>query len=74
MSKERIAEIAAIIQSSPSTEARLMVEMMGLLVSHSRDKLVAAPTTDIMLAQGQARAYENVLKMLTVANPVRRTA
>ena len=70
MSKQRVTEIATILQASPATEARLAVEMVQLLVESSREALVNAGPTEVFVLQGKAQAYDRLLKMLTERSPV----
>lgn len=68
-SKERLAELAGHIQRSTAAEARMVVEMVGLMVEESRGRLVDAEGQDIHRVQGEARALTRLYKSLTVKPP-----
>lgn len=72
-SKARATEIAGQLQASPNHEARLVVELVALLMDTSRDALVSASRDNIFQLQGQAQAYRTLHTMLTVPSPVRNT-
>lgn len=67
--KERLAELTGHIQRSTAAEARMVVEMVGLMVEESRTRLVDAEGQDIYRMQGEARVLTRLYKSLTVKPP-----
>ena len=71
--KARLAELAELIRLSPSAEARMVVDMLGLMVDEARLRLVDADGNDIYRLQGETRGLTRLYKSLTVAPPNKET-
>ena len=67
--RTRNYEIAQALRNSPVAEARMVVEMLGIMVEDARTRLVQSTESDMLRVQGEARALEKLYKELTTAPP-----
>lgn len=67
--KSRLAELAELIRLSTAAEARMVIDMLGLMVEEARLRMVDADGNDIYRLQGETRGLTRLYKSLTVAPP-----
>jgi hypothetical protein len=71
--RTRYFEIRKVLSNSSAQEAKMVVEMIGILVEDSRTRLVKAADDDMLRAQGEARAFEKLYRDLTTPAPNQET-
>lgn len=72
-SKERLAELSGYVLRSSAVEARMVIEMIGLMVEEARSRLVEAEGHDMYRVQGETRALTRLHKSLTIPPPSMET-
>lgn len=68
-SRTRSTEIIAHLRTSNAAEARMLVELVGIMVEESRTSLVRAMPEEFQKLQGATQMLEKLYKNLTTTPP-----
>ena len=68
-SRTRTTEITNQLRQSHATEARMLVELIGLMLEDARSSLVRAAPEEFQRVQGGAQLLDKLYKQLTVTPP-----
>lgn len=67
--KARKQQLAGDLQRSTAFEAAAAKELLGLMLEDAKEEMLDAQPSDLLFAQGRAKALREVLILLTKPGP-----